>query len=404
MSEWVETTLGNLFVADNEKLGEHATEPTVLSLSKYDGFVRADDFFDRRIASANLDQYKPVALGGWAFSTIHIDEGSIARNTCEPGVISPMYTTMRWIGDALGMPEYVDLIVRQPSMLDEYRNNAQGSINRRRSLPFKSFAAIPVSLPPLAEQRRIVAVMSAVDAQIEALALETESLLRLLEILREQLPEAEDALLADFIVGIDSGKSVQTGGQVPAANERRILKVSAVRPGLFRPDEAKRLDADLPTSALVEPGDLLMTRSNTPDRVGYVARARAVPPGTYMPDLIWRVRLDEAKCDADYFEQALASPLMRSRITATATGTSASMRKINKRGVSTVGLPLPPLERQRSFAETCLAVSRATDALTAELAALRTVRADLLTALLAQEITVDEAVDRYMDPGAEEVA
>lgn len=33
---------------------------------------------------------------------------------------------------------------------------------------------------------------------------------------------------------------------------------------------------------------------------------------------------------------------------------------------------------------------------TAELAALRVVRADLLTALLSQEITVDEAVDKFV--------
>jgi type I restriction enzyme, S subunit len=51
MSDWQQITLGRLFSADNSKLGPNAVEPTVMSLSKYAGFVRADEYFDKRIAS-----------------------------------------------------------------------------------------------------------------------------------------------------------------------------------------------------------------------------------------------------------------------------------------------------------------------------------------------------------------
>ncbi len=70
MSEWEQTTLGCLFSVDNTKLGPHVEEPTIMSLSKYEGFVRADDYFDKRIASLKLDGYKVVQPGAWAFSTI----------------------------------------------------------------------------------------------------------------------------------------------------------------------------------------------------------------------------------------------------------------------------------------------------------------------------------------------
>lgn len=175
MNEWAEATLGDLFVVSNAKLGPHVEEPTVLSLSKYDGFVRADEYFDKRVASSKLDSYKVVEPGEWAFSTIHIDEGSIARNNLgERGVISPMYTTMQFIGERC-MSEYAELLVRLPSMLAEYSRRAQGSINRRRSLPFRAFAEITVALPELSQQRRIVDVMASVDTQIETLRLELES-------------------------------------------------------------------------------------------------------------------------------------------------------------------------------------------------------------------------------------
>ena len=94
----------------------------------------SDEYFDKRIASANLDAYKPILQDGWAYSTIHIDEGSIARNTLGcPGVISPMYTTMRWISED-DEPTFFELLLRSPQMLAKYRDNAQGSINRRRIL------------------------------------------------------------------------------------------------------------------------------------------------------------------------------------------------------------------------------------------------------------------------------
>ena len=77
---WRKASLGELFVAHADRLGAHDVEPPVLSLSKYDGIVRADEYFDKRIASRDLGAYKVVRQDDWAYSTIHIDEGSIARN------------------------------------------------------------------------------------------------------------------------------------------------------------------------------------------------------------------------------------------------------------------------------------------------------------------------------------
>lgn len=207
MSEWVSTTLGKIFAVDNTKLGPHVEEPTVMSLSKYAGFVRADEYFDKRIASSNLDAYKVVELGEWAFSTIHIDEGSIARNNLgERGVISPMYTTMRFVSTDC-IPEYAELLVRQPGMLAEYSRRAQGSINRRRSLPFKAFAEIVVALPSKAQQRSIVEVIAAMDAQIAALG---EELIRLGPLRVRLFLDSDDLdyVAVDRVASVSQGKAL----------------------------------------------------------------------------------------------------------------------------------------------------------------------------------------------------
>ncbi|WP_375479114.1 hypothetical protein [uncultured Jatrophihabitans sp.] len=294
------------------------------------------------------------------------------------------------------MPEYLAFVFGRPEVWSWIERVSTGTTASRNRWNEPAFNSYRVALPSLIEQRRIVSVLSAVDSQIVALETEQRTADEALDRLRNELPTLAPVPLGDVLLAIDSGKSVQTSGEAPRVGKPRILKISALRPGLFRADEAKALDVEMPHSSLVNEGDLLMTRSNTPDRVGYCARARGVPASTYMPDLVWRLRIDSDRVDADFLEQALASPVMRGRVTATATGTSASMRKINKRGISTVMLPLPPIEVQREFAASCLSAVHAVDALAAELAALRVVRADLLSALLSQEITVDAAVDKFV--------
>lgn len=164
MSEARVARLGDLFERTSDRLGEHDEEPPVLSLSKHDGFVPADEYFDRRIASTRLDQYRHLPPGAWAYSTIHIDEGAIARNELGyAGVISPMYTTMRWISE-VDDPRYLAILLRLPSMIATYRALARGTVNRRRSLPWEAFADIEVPLPTLAIQQSTVDLLNAVRA------------------------------------------------------------------------------------------------------------------------------------------------------------------------------------------------------------------------------------------------
>jgi type I restriction enzyme S subunit len=78
--------------------------------------------------------------------------------------------------------------------------------------------------------------------------------------------------LGDLLLKIDGGRSPVTEGRPPTDGERGVLKLSAVRPGRFEQLEAKALsdDTPMPQSALVSIGDVLITRSNTPQTVGAV--------------------------------------------------------------------------------------------------------------------------------------
>jgi type I restriction enzyme S subunit len=78
---------------------------------------------------------------------------------------------------------------------------------------------------------------------------------------------------------------------------------------------------------------------------------------------------------------------------------AASSRKdpnITKANVEEFDFPLPPIDQQREIVDLIAAQASSAAALQAELAALRAVRADLLTALMSQEITVNAAVDKFV--------
>lgn len=160
---WRTVTLDALFSLANHRVGKQEAEPTVLSVTKSQGVVPAEEFFDKRIASRDLSTYKTLGIGDFVYSTIHIDEGSIARNeTGRLGVVNPMYTTMTFTSSE-DDPTYVALLLRQPFMLAQYRRLAAGTVNRRRSLPFSSFSRISVYLPPIRDQRKVVDLLQSVD-------------------------------------------------------------------------------------------------------------------------------------------------------------------------------------------------------------------------------------------------
>lgn len=279
--------------------------------------------------------------------------------------------------------------------IDRVRSGSEGR-SRWKEANFEAWSA---PLPPLTEQRRIVDVMAAVEAQIEALGRELDAATLALDRVRGALPGSVEVPMGELLSAIESGKSRIADGDHRAAGKSSILKLSAVQRGYFDPSEAKWIEdpSDLPSHALVSEGDLLITRSNTPDRVGFSSLATGVPEGTYMPDLMWRLRVDPAKVRPAFLHHGLASSQVRAKVTATATGTSSSMRKLSKRNFKQVEIPVPSLAEQGDYVQQCDALQHVGESTRAELDRLRMFRSALLSSLLNQEIEVPESYDELLE-------
>lgn len=388
---WTEVELGKLFETTNVRLGPHSEEPEIYSVTKYDGFVPAKEYFGKRIASAKLDTYKVVEADDWAYSTIHIDEGSIARNRLGGrGVVSPMYTTMRLRGTVV-LPYYAELVLCSPQMLAMYADVQQGSVNRRRSLPWRVFSGLVITLPPLAEQRRIVDVVGALDDTIAAFeghagpGLYAE-LLREIHRRYEAVPLGT-VLDSAFAGGTPSRKRADYfGGEIPwlksgeVENDRiETTSESITIEGLLR-SSAKMVPAGSTVVAMYGQGD-------TKGRAGYVAS----PVATNQAVLSLQPNLDQV--DSRYLLHAMRSRTesLRSR------AVGAAQPNLSKGLVLSERIPLPPLAEQAELAGMMDSLLDVDTSARGGLQALRALRSNLLTALLSGEHEIPESYDELIE-------
>ena len=101
---------------------------------------------------------------------------------------------------------------------------------------------------------------------------------------------------------------------------------------------------------IVRPGDFLISRSNTLEKVGRVGVFRGGVDNCSFPDLMMQFRPDIKKVNADYLETYLKSDSVIKFIRQHATGTSGSMKKINQHTVETIPVLLPPINEQAPIA------------------------------------------------------
>ncbi len=199
----------------------------------------------------------------------------------------PMATTQAFVTWSPG-PQLLSryLLYVLSAMRPELFRIAYGSTHLTIYMP--DLEALRVPLPPREEQRRIVDFLDEqvshldrlIAARIKQSALLDERLMaRLEQRVLDLSAEFEVLKLGRLIRRIEQGWSPQCEDRVPSEQEWGVLKVSAVKSGAFRVGESKALPADIAPNAAFEvhPGDLLVSRANSPKLVGEMA---VVPDGS----------------------------------------------------------------------------------------------------------------------------
>ena len=132
-------------------------------------------------------------------------------------------------------------------------------------------------------------------------------------------------------------------------NGTPVLKLGAVLRFRYNPDEVKR--TSLPTAPnahyWLQPGDILISRSNTLELVGHAAIYSGTPFPCIYPDLMMRVRVDKSKADSRFLVYWFQSKEVRHFIQSRASGASPTMKKINQGHVLNIPFPVISVEEQR---------------------------------------------------------
>lgn len=158
------------------KLGEYLTELSernntikdngtpVLSVTNRPGFSMSEEYFDKKVFSKDLSNYKIIQRGQFAYNPSRVNIGSIARlKEFDNGLLSPMYVTFEAKKGLNGA--YLDHWMLSPRFRSLVKAGTQGSV--RNSLNFSALADFPFDLPSGEEQKEIVTILDCIDFVID---------------------------------------------------------------------------------------------------------------------------------------------------------------------------------------------------------------------------------------------
>ncbi len=139
----------------------------VLSVTNHSGFVLPEDQFERRVASANVTNYKIVQEGQYAYNPSRINVGSIARlDDWSDGILSPMYTVFKLDKKVVDSDYFLHWLSSSEAK-QRIKKSAQGSV--RETVSFGDLGAIPIGLPELAVQQNIANTLNTAQQEINLL-------------------------------------------------------------------------------------------------------------------------------------------------------------------------------------------------------------------------------------------
>jgi type I restriction enzyme S subunit len=253
------------------------------------------------------------------------------------------------------LPEWVFAFIRQPSFRAVAKMNFTGTAGQQR-VPTEFMKTVEIPIPPLDEQRRIVAILDEAEALRQLRARADARMAEFIPALFNQMfgdpatnPKGWKVVPAgDLMILCEYGtsqKASDDGVGIP------VLRMSNVTvDGSLDLTDLKAVDLNESERAkyLLNEGDVLFNRTNSRELVGktgmWDGRFEAVAASYFI-----RVRFDPEREHPQHFTTFMNLPYMKRQLAQTARG-AVGQANINAQELRAIEVPLPPLTLQREFA------------------------------------------------------
>ena len=217
----------------------------------------------------------------------------------------------------------------------------------------------PIILPPLSLQKQIVSILDKAFAAIDIAKENAEQNLQnakelfesyLQNVFKNNGDDWEEKTLGEIL------SSPPKNGWSPPAKFHSdsgipVLTLSAVTGFIFKKESVKYTSAPVKKDAYywLNEGDLLITRSNTPELVGHTAICGNLDGETIYPDLMMKINPKNTIVNTQFLYYQLRSPKLREIIMDAAHGANPTMKKVNKKDVQSFEISYPSLFEQQEI-------------------------------------------------------
>jgi len=352
---WEQRKVGTLIEDYTEKTVTQNQYP-VLTSSQQQGIVLQEDYFaDRQVTTDNNVGYYVLPKGYFTYrSRSDTDVFVFNRNNIvDKGIISYYYPVFA--------PKSCDsnFLLRRLNHGIKKQLSMAAEGTGQKVLAHAKFKNMVVDVPSQSEQEKIGTILEELDTLITLHQRKYEKLVNIKKSMLDKMfpkngasvPEIrfkgftdpwEQRKLAELTKTITTGKSVNSDeGEVSDGNIG-VLKTSCVSYDRFNPSESKpvvKSEQQLVKCA-VEKDSVIVSRMNTPERVGACGYVSTDFPNLFLPDRLWKLKFQDT-VDTYFVYMMLVSSAYKEKITSMASGTSGSMYNIPKETFLNLQLVIP---------------------------------------------------------------
>lgn len=226
--------------------------------------------------------------------------------------------------------------------------------------------AICLPLPPLSEQQRIVDRIESLFAKLDEAKQKAQEALDSFETRKAAIlhkaftGELTAQWRKEHSVGMETWSSCKLidilvekprNGYSPKPVDYvtacKSMTLSATTTGVFKPEFFKYIDEEIPENShlWLTPGDILIQRANSLEKVGMSAIYTGAEHEFIYPDLMMKLTVKEPN-NKHYIDYYLKTDEILNYFRSNATGTAGNMPKINQKVVSETPLILPETQEQ----------------------------------------------------------